>query len=51
MEIEEGRVYVGKMEGRIEEGYKEVDRAKSWLGIVKRVLEDVERGLDKKTRA
>jgi len=49
MEIEEGRIDVGKMERRFEEGYKEMDKAKNWLGIVKRVLEDVERlGLDKK---
>ncbi|KAH9003066.1 hypothetical protein EDB86DRAFT_2894862 [Lactarius hatsudake] len=49
MEIEEGRIEVGKMERRFEEGYKEMDKAKNWLGIVKRVLEDVERlGLDKK---
>ncbi|KAI9439884.1 hypothetical protein H4582DRAFT_1943729 [Lactarius indigo] len=46
MEIEDE---VEKMERRFEEGYKEMDKAKNWLGIVKRVLEDVERlGLDKK---
>jgi hypothetical protein len=48
-EIEEGRIDVRKMERRFEEGYREMDKAKSWLGIVKRVVEDVERrGLDKK---
>jgi hypothetical protein len=49
MEIEEGKIDVRKMERRFEEGYKAMDKARSWLGIVKRVLEDVERrGLDKK---
>ena len=49
MEIEEGKIDVGKMERRFEEGYKWMEKAKDWLGIVKRVLEDVERrGLDKK---
>ena len=48
VEIEEERIDVRKMEKRFEEGYKAMDKARSWLGIVKRVLEDVEsRGLDK----
>jgi len=46
---EEGKIDVRKMERRFEEGYKAMDKARSWLGIVLRVLEDVERrGLDKK---
>ena len=49
MEIEEGKIDAGKMERRFDEGYKEMDKAKIWLRIVKQVLEDVERrGLDKK---
>ena len=49
MEIEEGKIDVGKMERRFEEGNKWMEKAKDWLVIVRRVLEDVERrGLDKK---
>lgn len=49
MESEEGRIDIGKMERRFEEGYKETDKARNWLRIVRRALEDVERlGLDKK---
>ena len=49
MEIEEGIIDVRKMERRFEEGYRKMDKAKIWLEIVKRVVEDVERrGLDKK---
>ena len=43
------RLYLKKVEGRIEGAYDGLEKADVWLRIVKTVLEDVERrGLDER---
>jgi hypothetical protein len=43
------RLYLKKVEGRMEGAYDGLEKADAWLNIVKRVLEDVERrGLDER---
>ncbi len=43
------RLYLKKVEGRMEGAYDGLEKAEVWLKIVKRVVEDVERrGLDER---